>query len=421
MMSDVLFYLHYALILIFGIVLSSAFCDVAFTKKNFLRLFLLFLVCGALQLLVFTALGEDIVWKLYPLIVHVPLLMVLCLGYKKRFVSAIAAIATAYMCCQIPKWVGLLVGLLAGNDVANQITSIAVIILAGYLIVKYVSEYIALIYDKTLRDIVIFAIVPVVYYLFDYGTSIYTNFLMGNNRTATEFLPFFLCLVFMIFCVIYYREVEDKLAAEQKEHFIVMKAAQQEKELSAIKESEDAVRILRHDMRLLLNTLSTCIENDDSEGAKKLIAGYISQIDHTLVHRYCQNDTLNYVLSNYAERFKKENISFHVEIGITDFTYDEIMFSSILSNALDNAYHAQLLLPVNKRQVTLKLKTANDRLLMSVLNPYHKAPVFVDNIPISTQKGHGYGTKSIRYLTEQLGGHCQFSAQDGMFVLKVVL
>ena len=48
-------------------------------------------------------------------------------------------------------------------------------------------------------------------------------------------------------------------------------------------------------------------------------------------------------------------------------------------------------------------------------------PAFVDGLPLSTRKGHGYGTRSIRYMTERLGGHCQFSAQEGLFILRVVL
>ena len=40
---------------------------------------------------------------------------------------------------------------------------------------------------------------------------------------------------------------------------------------------------------------------------------------------------------------------------------------------------------------------------------------------MSAKAGHGYGTQSILYLTEKLGGKCQFVVQNNIFVLRVVL
>ena len=99
------------------------------------------------------------------------------------------------------------------------------------------------------------------------------------------------------------------------------------------------------------------------------------------------------------------------------FLSAQILFSSILSNAL----HAVSRLPKEKRIVTLMLREANGRMLFSVKNPIEKVPEFVDGIPVSKRKGHGYGTQSIRYLTEKLGGNCQFTVKDSMFITRVIL
>ena len=54
-------------------------------------------------------------------------------------------------------------------------------------------------------------------------------------------------------------------------------------------------------------------------------------------------------------------------------------------------------------------------------NPFLEKPIFSDGIPITTKKGHGYGTQSIRYMTERLGGNCMFSIEDQQFILRVIL
>ena len=63
----------------------------------------------------------------------------------------------------------------------------------------------------------------------------------------------------------------------------------------------------------------------------------------------------------------------------------------------------------------------DSKLLLSVKNPTKEVPVFSDGLPLSRKPGHGYGAQSIRYLSERLGGSCQFSYHDGTFILRVVL
>ena len=90
------------------------------------------------------------------------------------------------------------------------------------------------------------------------------------------------------------------------------------------------------------------------------------------------------------------------------------MFSAILSNALDHALDAQKELPQERRSVRLMLKTSGGKLLLSVENPIAAAPCFADGLPVSKKKGHGYGTQSIRYMTERLGGKWQFSVKKAL-------
>ena len=110
-----------------------------------------------------------------------------------------------------------------------------------------------------------------------------------------------------------------------------------------------------------------------------------------------------------------------VELRVDYLEKDELLFCSILQNALDNAYNAQLLLDPSRRNIHILLNTVDEKLLLSVKNPTKHSPLFVDGIPVSTEPGHGYGTQSIRYMTERLGGNCQFSVQDDTFILRVVI
>jgi len=420
-MSTFLFFLHSALLLVFGVILSFAFSGIKLGKKSTAIALIFAAASGALQLLLMLISGEDIVWKLYPVITHVPLGVLMYKYYKKRISTIAAAITSAYLCCQPAKWTGLFIGYISKNEFLDQITRILVLILTGFVVLRYLAPVISKIFDKKTKDIVIFGMTPVIYYIFDYAMGVYTNLWSGKNQVSSEFLPFFICIVFFIFCFVYYREYERKADAERREQIIKLSIEQQSKEIENIKKSNHETRLLRHDMRHLLNALAMSIENEDKETALNLISNYVTQLDAAAVHRYCDNDAVNYVLSDFESKCKSAETKFDAAVEVSRLAVDEVILSSMISNALDNALNAVMELPPWKRKISLMLRSFDNKLLLSVENPFRTAPVIVDGQPVSKKEGHGYGTKSIRYLADRLGGKTQFSVQDGKFVVRVII
>jgi sensor histidine kinase regulating citrate/malate metabolism len=179
--------------------------------------------------------------------------------------------------------------------------------------------------------------------------------------------------------------------------------------------------MLRHDMRHILRSLSLCVENNDREKALALIDQYASIVEEAALFRFCENDTINYVLSDFAERCKESGVAFHHTIEFGRHIPDELLFATLLSNALENALNAQKSMPEGQRSIKLQLRTREDKLLLSVENPFKNRPVFADDLPVGQAPGHGYGTQSIRYMTEKLGGNCQFAVKDGVFITRAII
>lgn len=421
MMENLLYYGHYGLLLLFGIIMSVIFAGIRLDLKVLLHMLAIFLLSAVMQLILLARLGEDAVWKLYPLITHIPIIVLLVLTYRRRISTALAAVTTAYLCCQIAKWLGLLAYSLTRDSFAELMVRIVILVQSFFLVRHYLAGSVSKIYTKDDKSVWIFGLVPLVYYLFDYITGIYTELLHSHHQTTVEFLPFVLCLTHLIFCSVYYKEYEQKADLERKDQMIHFTVEQQARELAALKRSYQELRILRHDMRLLLNNLTICMDTEDKETARKLIEGHLEAINHTVVIRYCQNDAVNYVLSDLSARCREQNVKLQVTVQIGQDLPDEAMFCSILANAFDNALNAQKQLPEEKRSIRLMLKTANGKLLLSLKNACAKPPVFVEGLPVSNQPGHGYGTQSIRYLTERLGGNCRFSVEEDTFILRIIL
>ena len=420
MIDSILFFVHYILLLNFGLLLSFAFTGIKFTRKVFFSILPLFLFSTLLQFLIYNRYGEAIIWKLYPVIAHFPIVIVLCIFFRKKIVTTIAAITSAYLYCQPAKWFGLLFLSLTQNATIGLLVRITTLIALG-LILLWKSTPIAQIYNKDNRSVLILSSIPIFYYLYDYTINIYTDFWITHNRIASEFLPFFLGMAFLLFCLIYYKEYEQKTDAERHEQLLRIKTEQIAVEIDAIKKSELSIKLLRHDMRLLLNNLALSIEQDNKEYALKMISGYISEIDATALHRYCENDTINYILTTLHSKCQDLGINLYTDIVIAELSVNEIMFSSILSNILDNAVNAQKELPAGQRSIRIMLKATDGKILLSVKNPFKEKPLFINDLPVSSIRGHGYGTQSICYLTERLGGNYQFILEDNTFVVRIII
>ena len=416
-----MFFAHYITLLAFGVLLTFSFSGIRFTKKNIFSSAAVFLFCGILQLVFFIFLNEAVVWKLYPLIIHFPIAFVLLLFYKKRVATVLSSLCLAYLCCQPAKWFGIFFEELTKSVAVSYSARILVLLAVALSCIFIFSSYISEIFNKDSRSVRIFGTVPIVYYGFDYAMSIYTDLWKTSHPLAAEFLPFFICMFFMIFCVVYYKEHEKKADAQRNEQIMKITAEQQTKEIEAVKRSNTETRLLRHDMRLVLSSIALSIEQNDRENALNIISGFISRVEASALHRYCENDTVNYIITSYEIKCKDLETRLDATVEIGELQVDEAMFASIISNALDNALNAQAELEPHMRRIKIMLKESEGKLLLSVKNPFKGKVTFADGLPVSGKKGHGLGTQSIRYMAEKMGGKCQFTIQDDLFVLRVVL
>lgn len=112
---------------IFGMVLSGAFCDIHWTKekREFLvgSIFVLLVIQGVMYLLA----GAATIRYLYPVITHVPMCIALYILTKKRLWTVISVL-TAYLCCQLRRWVALFImAVFVNSETVQNVTELIAI------------------------------------------------------------------------------------------------------------------------------------------------------------------------------------------------------------------------------------------------------------------------------------------------------
>lgn len=190
----------YVLVLIYGLALSADLSTggyVSRQQKYLLTLLcLLFLLMQGLGLVL---LGERAVKQLYPLVTHVPLVLILILFMKKSVGVAIVSTCTAYLCCQPPRWGRIAVEALTQSTLAAELVYILLMPVMYYLLRRF---FVAAAYNtmtSSTAALLLFGSLPVTYYIFDYATTIYSDALYSGIQALNEFLPTVLITFYVLF------------------------------------------------------------------------------------------------------------------------------------------------------------------------------------------------------------------------------
>ena len=233
---------------LFGIALSAAFCDIHWTKKN-----CIILAVGSAAMLLMQALitykgSWMAMQEAYPLTTHLPLAIILSVLSGKWLWPTISVLA-AYLCCQLRRWVALLViAMVPGIDWLQPAVEMVVTLPLLAVLLRYVAPAARSFarYPRSMQ--LLFGVVPLAGYLFDYVTRIYTDLLAQGNQAAVEFMPFVCSVAYIVFVLRVSAEEHTRSQLEQTRNNLKLQVGQAVREIEALRTSQQQTRAYRHDL-----------------------------------------------------------------------------------------------------------------------------------------------------------------------------
>lgn len=409
---------------LFGIVLSASFCDICWTKRNRIVLAVGTAAILLLQGAITFGASWDAMQELYPFTTHLPLAAVLGVLSGDWLWPTISVLA-AYLCCQLRRWVALLViAMVPGIDWLQPAVEIVVTLPLLAVLLRYVAPAARSFarYPRSMQ--LLFGVVPLAGYLFDYVTRIYTSLLADGNQAAVEFMPFVCSVAYIVFVLRVSAEERTRGQLEQTRNNLKLQVGQAVREIEALRTSQEQTRAYRHDLRHHLQYISACIENGRGEQAQEYIQSICTEIETSKVTNYCENETANLIFSSYASRAENCGVPFRVEANIPQLiSVAETDLCVLLSNALENALRACRRLKAEDRAafIEVEAREKNGWIFLQFVNPCPKGVRFEDGLPVNRAEGHGVGVRSICAIVEKYKGLSDFSVQEGRFILRVSL
>jgi hypothetical protein len=377
------------------------------------------------QILCWHMLGMQTTLQLYPFFTHLPVIIFIVLYFKRPWLISTSSVLAAYLCCQIPRWIGSVAGAISGIQLVNHIGYFVAICIVYYILKRYVADSVRQLMDKSTRSCLLFGAVPLLYYLFDYATTFYTNLLYTGAPGVVQFTPSMICTFYLVFVLLYYKESQMQADAKRERDIFSSQLQQAQFDLETMRKMQNNTVIYRHDMRHHLSLIGGFAADGDLQKITEYLATAKADIDALTPVRYCENETVNLILSNFETQAKKKRVVLHVNVKLPEeLGMNDTELCALLSNALENAITAAAQVEEEKlRKVYIHAIVNGDRLVVSTENVYVGKVEMEGELPKSKSKeaGHGFGIKSMVAIVERHGGLYSFETEGGVFVLRLLL
>lgn len=329
MMDTIIILFRSGIVLVFGVAVSILFAGVQRSRKGNLAIIIFYTFILLIQILCWQALGLQTTMKLYPFITHLPSIMFIAIYFKRPWSISFSSVLTAYLCCQIPKWIGSLSVAIFGNRYADHIAYLIAMCVVYYFLNKYVADSVIRLVERSTRSCLLFGAVPLLYYLFDYATTIYTNLLYTGAREAVQFAPSVICTFYLVFVLLYTNEFQKQSIAQRERDILVSQLQQSQLELDIMRQMQNNTIIYRHDMRHHLSLIGGFAAEGDLQKIKDYLASTVADIDSLTPVRYCENETVNLILSSFVTRAKRYRVLLQTDVKLDTNALALVLFAFV--------------------------------------------------------------------------------------------
>lgn len=363
---------------------------------------------------------------LYALVTNGCSTVALFLLSKRKNFSVIFTMLTATVCTNIPATAASYIRLETGCSIWTEILIRTVVSLPIIIILyRYLRPFYLQMLTVMKKGWGYLCLIPGSYYIIVIVNSI------DLPLVPEEYRPiFFNFLLALLITVVSYGVIfalfgtiirEAKMRDEGQLLKIQMQAM--ERHFDILKESDESVRIRHHDLRHYIAEIKVLIESGNTQEALYVLGNVEEQNENSSIPSYCNNPTVNAILAYYIQKAQHEGITVEADCRLPErLSVEPSELAMVLANAIENAINACCKLPEGVERF-IRIKTVPfPQLAVEITNSYTGTVEFNENgQPVSTEIGHGLGSKSIAAFAKRHDGIVEYSTDGSLFRLRLLV
>ena len=254
-----------------------------------------------------------------------------------------------------------------------------------------------------------------------YQTELVCSWMFFLARTSL-----LLCIVLVYWVLLNALDGIQKQAVLQEQlnfetHLLELQMEEEEKRSQLLMETAQQTRQMRHDLRHHLTAIQAMAGEENSK-LRDYIATLILDIP-TAVQDYCENPTVNAVVSHYAARCQQEGIAFTARLTVPaqNENLDDRALCVVFANLLENGVEACGRMDGGEKFIRLNSSLEYGVLTITMDNSFDGQARQEDGKFLSSKRAGapGVGLSSIRAVAKAHQGDARFEAKGTTFLSSV--
>lgn len=191
------------------------------------------------------------------------------------------------------------------------------------------------------------------------------------------------------------------------------------RQMELMREAEEEAARIRHDIRHHCLLMEEYIRNKECDKLLAYVKEYGEEVERNKTERISSNETINSILSAYGRYAKEEKIHIVMDVKVAEhLEVRDIDLVAILANVVENAIHGCLGAETKKREIQLFIIQKGNKIAIQCKNTCSRNIKFHKGLP---ESAGGIGVSSIRKVASYYNGETDFSMEDGMFVVRILM
>ena len=362
--------------------------------------------------------GQDFLDKVFPYTLVLPAYLCFLVVSKHKGFKYIFTFITVCNLGLLRTYLGMLS--YSNNLVVRTLLETFVAIITIILLLKIYRKPYFLLLDTLDKGWALLCCVPILLNTLNY-LLLYLKIPHEYTYKTTPIVLLGFVLMFVFYAVVFvnFKNISHFFKLKETEEIMQMQIEMQKKEYEKIND----IQIYRHDIRHHINVINAFLDDNNIAETQKYLETLSDNLNKTIIETYCKNYIINVILSTYIQKAKDAQIEVECKISIPEnISIDNIELGLIFTNAIENAINACKKIDSPKdRKITILCKEHFSQLYIQISNTFWGNIVWRGAIPVSAEKGHGFGTRSIVSIVEKYKGTYQFSKVNDTFKVSIIL
>lgn len=192
-----------------------------------------------------------------------------------------------------------------------------------------------------------------------------------------------------------------------------------ENQFYLVEQSEQNLKILRHDMRHFSSMISHLLDQKEYDEIRNTLS-YINDVtDENKVVKYTNNLMVNTIISKMMARAASFAATVHLDIDVEkEIPVNNYEFSAVIANLFENALICVKNFEPEKRTIELKVHCSQKQLFIQTKNAFREKITFDTQTGLpKSKKGedHGLGMQSMLAFSDKIDGTIDCFCENGVF------